>query len=210
MQEKVSSSTMDGSFPCQASKDSVFDYGQYEILSMGNFLCSAPTMVSTMDFSAKHVEDGVVDSPLEKKPHLVVSCLPSPLRSIDVCTLWKSPTSLDKGTQRKLYGDANYATLEVKPQILDELNKKIVELPIVPLARPHKYVLNTERYLKRKLIGPSRSHSSTSTWDLWERRSLQAQRREHIHQEGSYDKGSYSRGPEILKAMEKLKSISHR
>ena len=117
---------------------------------------------------------------------------------------------MEKGSQRKLYRDANYATLEAKPQIPDELNKKTVELPIVPLPRPRKYVLNTERYLKRKLIGPSRSHSSSSVWDSWEWRSLQAQRREHIRQEGSYDKGSYNRGPEILKATEKLKSISHR
>ena len=210
MQEKVSSSRMDGRFPCQASEDFVFDYGQYEILVMGNFLCSAPTMVSTMDFSAKHVEDGVVDSPPEKNPCLVVLCSPSPLHSTDVCTLWKSPTSSDKRTQRKLYGDANYTTLEAEPQIPDELNKKNVELPNIPLAHPRKYVLNIERYLKRKLIGPSRSHSSSSMWDSWERRSLQAQRQEHIRQEGSYDKGSYSRGPEILKAMEKLKSISHR
>ena len=87
MQEKVLSSRMDGRFPCQASEDSIFDYGQYEILSTGNFLCSAPTMVSTMDFSAKHVENGVVDSPPEKKPRLVVLCSPSPLRSTDVYTL---------------------------------------------------------------------------------------------------------------------------
>ena len=78
------------------------------------------------------------------------------------------------------------------------------------LADSRKYVLSTERYLKRKLIGPSRSHLLSSTWDSWERRSLQAQWQEHIRQEGSYDKGSYSRGPEILKAMEKLKSISHK
>ena len=150
-----------------------------------------------MDFSTKHVEDGVVDSPPEKNPRLVVLCSPSPLRSTDVCALWKLPTSLDKGTQRKLYGDANYATLEEEPQIPDELNKKNVELPNVPLARPRKYVLNIERYLKRKLIGPFRSHSSSSMWDSWEQRSLQAQHREHIRQEGSYDKGSYSQGPEI-------------
>ena len=78
------------------------------------------------------------------------------------------------------------------------------------LADSHKYVLSTERYLKRKLARPSHSHSLSSTWDSWERRSLQAQRWEHICQEGSYEKGSYIRGPEILKAMEKLKNISHK
>ena len=78
------------------------------------------------------------------------------------------------------------------------------------LANSHKYVLSIERYLKKKLVGPSHSHLLSSIWDSWERRSLQAERWEHIRQEGSYDKGSYSQGPKILKAMEKLKSISHK
>ena len=207
---KTTLSTPDGVLPCQASEDSILDYGQYEILSTGNFLCSAPTLNSTMDFSGKHVEDGVVDSPLEKKPRLLVSCSPSPLRSREASRLSTLPTTSDKGTQRKLYGDANYAILEEIPQTPKESRANFAELHIVPLPRSRKYVLSTERYLKRKLVGPSCSHSSSSTWDSWECRSLQAQRREHIRQERSYDKGSYSRGREILEAMEKLKSISHK
>ena len=48
------------------------DYGQNIVLSTGNFLCSAPSVNSTMDFSKKRVEDGVVDSPIEKKVKVTV------------------------------------------------------------------------------------------------------------------------------------------
>ena len=109
-----------------------------------------------------------------------------------------------------MYGDANYAILEEKSQTPNESRTNFVELHGVPLPRSCKYVLKTERYLKRKRGRPLHKHSSSSTWDSWERRSMQAQRQEFICQEGSYDKGSYSRGPKILKAMEKLKSISHK
>ena len=50
---------------CHTSADSILDYGQYVILSTGNFLCFAPTGNSTMDFSTLPVNDGVVDSPPE-------------------------------------------------------------------------------------------------------------------------------------------------
>ena len=186
MQRKSMLSTPDGGLPCQASEDSILDYGQYEILSTGNFLCSAPTLNSTMDFSSKCIEDGVVDNPLEKKPRLPVSCSPSLLRSREVRRLSISPIASDIGMQRKLYGDANYAILEEKSQTPNELRANFVELHGVPLPRSRKYVLSTKRYLKRKLGGPSHRHSSSSTWDSWERRSLQAQRQEHICQEGSY------------------------
>ena len=189
MQRNSMLSTPDGGLPHQASEDSILDYGQYAILSTGNFLCSAPTLNSTMDFSGKHVEDGVVDSPPKKKPRLLVSCSPTPLRSREARRLSISPTASDTGTQRKLYKDANYAIPEEKPQMPDESRVNFVELHGVPLLRSRKYVLSTERYLERKLAGPSHSHSSSSTWDSWERRSLQAQQREHICQEGSYDKG---------------------
>ena len=210
MQRKSVLSTSDGGLPYQASEDSILDYGQYEILSTGNFLCSAPTLNSTMDFSGKRIEDGVVDSPPEKKPHLPVSCSPSLLRCREVRRLSISPIASDIGTQRKLYGDANYVILEEKSQTPNESRANFVELHGVPVPRSRKYVLSIERYLKRKLAGPSHRHSSSSAWDSWEHRSLQVQRQEHTCQEGSYDKGSYSRGPEILKAMEKLKSISQK
>ena len=207
MQRKLMLSTLDGGLPCQAFEDSILDYGQYEILSTGNFLCSAPMLNSTMDFLGKRIKDEVVDSPPEKKP---VSCLLSPLRSREVCRLSISPIASDIGMQRKLYADANYAILEEKSQTPNESPANFVELHGIPLPHSRKYVLSTKRYLKRKLVGPTHRHSSSSTWHSREPRSLQAQQQEHICQEGSYDKGSYSRGPEILKAMEKLKSISHK
>ena len=53
------------------------DYEQNIVLSTGNFLCSAPSVNSTMDFSKKRVEDGVVDSPIEKKVKVAVGNLAS-------------------------------------------------------------------------------------------------------------------------------------
>ena len=91
--------------PCQASTDSILDYGQYVILSTGNFLCSVPTVNSTMDFSVKPIEEGVVDSPPNSKLRLPISCSPSPLRSMHRRPSSMSPDSSDKGRQRKLYGE---------------------------------------------------------------------------------------------------------
>ena len=173
MQRKLMLSTPNGGLLCQASKDSILDYGQYEILSTGNFLCLASTLNSTMDFLGKCIEDGVGDSPPEKKPCLPVSCSPSPLCSREVRRLSISPIALDIGTQIKLYGDANYGILEETSQTPNESRANFVELHGVPLPHSRKYVLSIERYLKRKLGGPSHRHLSSSTWDSWERRSLQ-------------------------------------
>ena len=88
--------------PCQASADSILDYGQYVILSTGNFLCSAPTVNSTMDFSVKPIQEGVVDSPPNSKLCVPISCSPSPLRSMHHRASSMSLDSSNKGTQRKL------------------------------------------------------------------------------------------------------------
>ena len=82
--QMVSMSTslaLDCQLKCHASTDSILDYGQYVILSTGNFLCSAPTGNSTMDFSTLPVNDVVVDSPPQRKRHSQVSCSPSLLCS---------------------------------------------------------------------------------------------------------------------------------
>ena len=42
-----------GGLQCKASAESIMDYGQNIVLSTGNFLCSAPSVNSTMDFSKK-------------------------------------------------------------------------------------------------------------------------------------------------------------
>ena len=64
------------------------DYGQNIVLSTGNFLCSAPSVNSTMDFSKKRVEDGVVDSPIEKKVKVAVEKSTSSLPAKE----WKATT----------------------------------------------------------------------------------------------------------------------
>ena len=73
------SNQVDG-LQCKASAESIMDYGQNIGLESGrwttdstwNFLCFAPSVNSTMDFSKKRVEDGVVDSPIEKKGKVAV------------------------------------------------------------------------------------------------------------------------------------------
>ena len=117
---------------CQASVDSILDYGQYVILSTGNFLFSAPTVNSTMDFSVKPIEEGVVDSPPNSKLRLPILCSPSPLRLMDCYASSMLPTSSDKGTQRKLYGEESIpiATATRMPKA----NQTALPLPTTALA----------------------------------------------------------------------------
>ena len=65
----------------------MMDYGQNVILSTRNFLCSAPSMNSTIDFSKKPLEDGVVDSPLKKKVKVFVIYSASSLLATEVPVL---------------------------------------------------------------------------------------------------------------------------
>ena len=96
---------------CEASTESIMDYGQNIVLSTGNFLCSVPLVNSTMDFSKKQVEDGVVDSPIEKKVKVAVGNSPSSLHAKE----WKVATMSVFGVvrlmRRKVYEDANYGTI---------------------------------------------------------------------------------------------------
>jgi hypothetical protein len=208
MRNESTSPTTDGGLTCQASADSILDYGQYEILSTGNFLCSTPTLNSTMDFSIRSVEDGVVDSPPDRKPRLPVLFSPSPLRSREIRA--SSATASGRGTQKRLYGDANYPICSpvVKSLVQVEPRDKIVHVPVISPSLPHERASTQVGRLKRKLDGPSCIQSSARSWDSWERRSLQAQQWEHIRQVGWISKGGYSRGPEILMAREKLKTTS--
>ena len=77
----------EGEFPCAASVDSILDYGQFLILSTGNFLCSAAMANSTMDFSTKPIDNSVVDSPPSGSRRLPTSCSPSPLQPLRRPTL---------------------------------------------------------------------------------------------------------------------------
>ena len=66
---------------CAASVDSIMDLDGYAFSrqSKGNFLYSAATAQSTMDFSRKGVDDAVVDSPPSRCVLEVMDTSPSPL-----------------------------------------------------------------------------------------------------------------------------------
>ena len=101
-----------------ASTDSIMDYGQYAILSRGNVLCSAATAQSTMDFSTKPIQHGVVDSPPNGGTRPVPKSSPSPLRSREPSTSRRSRSPSDRVPQRKLYEDALHPINSLEVRIL--------------------------------------------------------------------------------------------
>ena len=196
---------------CQASADSILDYGQYVKLSTGNFLCSTPMVNSTMDFSVNPIEEGVVDSLPNNKLRLPISCSPLPLRSMDRRASSMSPASSDKGTQRKLYGEDSIpiATATRMPKE----NQTALPLPTTaPIVAPtRRQVLSSQqgRYKRPKRSGSFSTVASTPSYDSSENRSSQVQRQQQLYEYGGQiHKGGYNCGPEILKAMEKLRSAS--
>ena len=198
--------------PCQASADSILDYGQYVILSTGNFLCSAPMVNSTMDFSIKPIEEGVVDSPPNSKLHLPISCSPSPLRWMDRRALSMSPGSSEKGTQRKLYGEESIPIETVMRTPTTNQNALLLPTTAGPAVAPtRRRVLSSlqGRFKRSKVSGSFSTVASTPSYDSSENKSLQLQRQHQLLEYGGQiHKGGYSRGPEILRAMEKLRSAS--
>ena len=197
--------------PCQASADSILDYGQYVILSTGNFLYSAPTVNSTMDFSVKPIEEGVVDSPPNNKLRLPISCSPSPLRPMHRRASSMSPDSSDKRTQRKLYGEE---TIPIATPTRTS-NAKQTALPfptIAPTAAPtRRWVLSSQqgRFKRPKQSGSFSTVASTPSYVFSENRSLEVQKQQQLREYvGQIHKGGYSCGPEILKAIEKQWSAS--
>lgn len=88
-----------------ASADSIMDYGQYAISQsgLGHIMYSAATAQSTMDFSMKPIDDGVVDSPPNggKRPRPVRS--PSPLKSHTLCASPRTRSSDGGAPPRRLY-----------------------------------------------------------------------------------------------------------
>ena len=197
--------------PCQASADSILDYGQYVILSTGNFLCSAPMINSTMDLSVKPIEEGV-DSPPNSKLRLPISCSPSPLRLMDRRALSMSLGSCEKGTKRKLYGVESISidTATRTPKA----NQIALPLPTTaPAVAPNRRRVSSSlhcRYKRPKKSGSFSTVASTPSYDSSENRSLQVQRQQQLLEYGGQiHKGGCSHGLEILKAMEKLRSASH-
>ena len=111
-----------GGLQCKASAESIMDYGQNIVLSTGNFLYSAPSMNSTMDFSKKRVEDGVVDSPIEKKGKVAVGNSASSLHAKERKVATMLVSDVVRLMRRKVYEDANYGTIrtEVPAMSLNE------------------------------------------------------------------------------------------
>ena len=100
-----------GGLQCEASVESIMDYGQNIVMSTGNFLCSAPSVNSTMDFSKKQVKDGVVDSPIEKKVKVAVGNSASSFHTKERKAVTMSISDVVRLMRRKVYEDANYGTI---------------------------------------------------------------------------------------------------
>ena len=128
------------------------DYGQNILLSIGNFLCSTRLVNLTMDFSKKLVEDGVVDSLVEKKVQVVVIYLPSSLHATELKVATKSDSDVVRLMQRKVYEDANYGTLvtEVSATCLNDRHDVRGHVALSTLSRRRQNVLSTVQVLKRK------------------------------------------------------------
>ena len=100
-----------GGRQCEASVESIMDYRQNIVLSTGNFLCSTPLVNSIMDVSKKRVEDGVVDSPIEKKVKVAVGNSTSSLHAKERKAATMSVSDVVRLMRRKVYEDANYGTI---------------------------------------------------------------------------------------------------
>ena len=170
--------------PCQASADFILDYGQFVILSTGNFLCSAPTVNSTMDFSVKPIEEGVVDSPPNSKLCVPISCSPSPLRSMHRCASSMLPDSNDKGTQRKLYGKESIPIATATRT--SNAKKCALPLPtITPSFAPTRQrVLSSQqgRYKRPKQSDSFSTVASTPSYDSWGNKSLEVQKQQQLRE----------------------------
>jgi hypothetical protein len=90
---------------CVASVDSVLDCKGWGLSfqSKGNFLYSATTTNSTMDNSAKTMEDGVVDSPPNRNAQLGRVSSPSPLKAKSTTQTRYLGSFGDSRSSRKLY-----------------------------------------------------------------------------------------------------------
>ena len=90
----------------------MIDYGPNVLLSTGNFMCSTPSMNSTMDFFKKPLEDGIVDSPLKKNVKVSVNYSASSLLAteVQVPDATMSVSDVVRLMQKRVYEDANYGT----------------------------------------------------------------------------------------------------
>ena len=129
------------------------DYGQHVLLSTGNFLCSTPSLNSTMDFSKKRMEDEVVDSVLERKSEqFSVLDSPSKVSAMDVQASTSSLSTIVRLMQRKVYGDANYsnAALEVPATLGKDSHAVLSLLPSYTLHGGRCSAPSIAQSMKRK------------------------------------------------------------
>ena len=127
------------------------------------------TVNSTMDFSVKPIEEGVVDSPPNTKLRMPISCSPLPVRSMHCCALSMSPDSRDKGTQRKLYGEE---TIPIAAAAMtSNANETALPLPTTTLvvAPTRRRVLSSQqgRFKRPKQSGSFSTVASTLSYDSW-------------------------------------------
>jgi hypothetical protein len=111
--------------------DSILDQGGlvHSQRSKGNFLFSAATANSTMDYSAKVIEDGVVDSPPSRGHVSQVVSSPSPLRvkTKAAASILRSPA--DSRSFRKLYDSP-------RPVIREVL---VISFSTIPFVTNHSF-----------------------------------------------------------------------
>lgn len=196
--------------PCSASADSFLDYGQNAILSTGNFLCSAATANSTMDFSTNPMEDGVVDSPPSRATHLPKSCSPSPLRPTHPLTSRMSPSPSKRVLHKKLYEDVGpptTMTTRTSSVPTEPMQEKLHVSSLVPSLLPPR-VRNLGVRKTKTHDGVLRSRCALALLSASDRKFIQLQRLQAVREYKKKDNG-YSRGPEILMAIERIKSKSH-
>ena len=152
-----------------------------------------------------------MDSLPNSKLRLPISCSPSPLRLMDCCALSMSPGSSEKGMQRKLYGEDSIPTKTATRTPTTNQNALLLPTTAPAVAPTRRRVLSSlqGRYKRSKMSGSFSTVASTPSYDSSENKSLQLQRQQQLLEYGGQiHKGGYSRGPEILKAMEKLRSAS--
>ena len=137
---------------CKVSAESIMDYRQNIVLSMENFLCFAPLVNSTMDFSKKRVKDGMVDNPIEKKGKVAVGNSTSFLHAKERKATTMSISNVVRLMQRKVYEDANYGTvgMEVPAMSLNERQDVGDHATSSTLSEGRCNVLSTMSVWKRK------------------------------------------------------------
>ena len=130
----------------------IMDCRQNIVLSTGNFLCSVPSVNSTMNFSEKRVEDGVVDSPIEKKGKVAVRNSASSLHAKERKAATMSVSDVVRLMRRKVYEGANYGIVgtEVPATGLNERQDVGGHAASSTSSGGRCYVLSTVSVWKRK------------------------------------------------------------